>query len=48
MHESEPAPVSTEIPLARKSDRVENPQQYASWRDYAFSDAPEQERGAHR
>jgi hypothetical protein len=24
-------------------DRVENPQQYSSWRDYAFSEEPESE-----
>ena len=45
MHESDnPAPVSSEIPLARKSDRVESPQQYENWRDYAFSDGPEGDR----
>jgi len=41
MQESEPAPVTSEIALAFKSDRVESPQQYSTWRDYAFSDEPE-------
>ncbi len=46
MYESDTrAPDTTEIPLARKSDRVESPQQYETWRDYAFSDGSECDRG---
>ena len=37
-----PAPMSTSIPVIRKSDRVDAPSTYASWRDYAFSDETEQ------
>lgn len=42
MSEREPAPTSHDIPLIRKSDRVDAPSTYASWRDYAFSDDTEQ------
>lgn len=45
MHESDStARVGSETPLARKSDRVESPQQYENWRDYAFSDGSEGDR----
>ncbi len=44
MQAAEPSPDSTEIDLSYRSDKVESPQQYDNWRDYAFSDAPDQER----
>lgn len=43
MPDREPDIVASEVHTPRKSDRVENPQQYATWRDYAFSDNPEEE-----
>jgi hypothetical protein len=43
MQDSEARPVTSEIDLSFRTDRVENPQQYPNWRDYAFSDAPESE-----
>lgn len=39
---------SSELNLNRRSDRVEYPQQYENWRDYAFSDAPEREENGPR
>lgn len=48
MHNAEPAPISQEIELNRRSDKVESPQQYSNWRDYAFSEAPEEDIGPHR
>lgn len=41
MPESESAPTSTTIPIIRKTDRVDSPTMYATWRDYAFSDDAE-------
>ena len=41
MQDPEARPVTSEIALAFRTDRVENPQQYATWRDYAFSEEPE-------
>lgn len=41
MHDPEAAPLARQIEVNRRSDRVEQPQQYSNWRDYAFSDAPE-------
>ena len=38
MPPSEPASVSTEISLIHKTDRVDAPTLYPTWRDYAFSD----------
>lgn len=43
MQAAEPAPISTENALPFRSDKVDTPQQYANWRDYAFSDAPHEE-----
>ena len=34
---------TTEIDLNRRTDRVDSPQQYDNWRDYAFSETPEEE-----
>ena len=42
-----PVTPSEGLPLTRRSDKVDTPQQYATWREYAFSDAPEEERNAH-
>ena len=41
MQDSEHQPVTPETDLSFRTDRVENPQQYSSWRDYAFSEEPE-------
>lgn len=38
MSESDSAATISDNPLVRKSDRVDSPTHYASWRDYAFSD----------
>jgi len=38
MPDSEPTPVTPHPSLQFRKDRVETPQQYATWRDYAFSD----------
>ena len=35
---------TTAAPIPHRGDKVENPQQYTSWREYAFSDQPEEER----
>jgi hypothetical protein len=43
MQDAEHQPVTPEIDISFRSDRVENPQQYSSWRDYAFSEEPESE-----
>ncbi len=43
MHLPEVPADTPELDLSRRSDRVESPQQYDNWRDYAFSDAPERE-----
>jgi hypothetical protein len=43
MQDPEHEPVMPEADPSFRSDRVENPQQYASWRDYAFSEEPESE-----
>ena len=43
MQSPDPAPISTELALPFRSDRVDTPQQYENWRDYAFSDAPHEE-----
>lgn len=43
MHDPENRPVTPETDLSFRTDRVENPQQYSSWRDYAFSEEPESE-----
>jgi hypothetical protein len=43
MHDPENRPVTPENDLSFRTDRVENPQQYSSWRDYAFSDESEPE-----
>jgi hypothetical protein len=48
MKNVEPAPISREIEINRRSDKVESPQQYSDWRDYAFSEAPESEPGSLR
>lgn len=34
---------TAETDLSFRTDRVENPQQYSTWRDYAFSEEPESE-----
>lgn len=48
MHLPETPGDTSELDLNRRSDRVESPQQYDNWRDYAFSDAPEREdNGSH-
>lgn len=41
MQDREPQPATPDVDLSFRTDRVENPQQYSSWRDYAFSDEPE-------
>lgn len=43
MPDSEPSTAPQKPHPSRRSDRVESPQQYDNWRDYAFSDAPEHE-----
>ncbi len=43
MHDAEPQPNTAEFERPFKGDRVENPQQYSTWRDYAFSEEPESE-----
>jgi len=43
MQDPDHQPVTPEIDISFRSDRVENPQQYSSWRDYAFSEEPESE-----
>ncbi|MCB2411390.1 hypothetical protein LGT39_00835 [Demequina sp. TTPB684] len=43
MHDVEPAPLTSEIEINRRSDKVESPQQYSNWRDYAFSEVPEED-----
>jgi hypothetical protein len=43
MQDVEPAPITREIEIHRRSDKVESPQQYSNWRDYAFSEAPEED-----
>ncbi|WP_291378921.1 hypothetical protein [Demequina sp.] len=48
MHNVEPAPNTREIEIARRSDKVEAPQQYSNWRDYAFSEVPEEDGGTQR
>ncbi len=34
---------SSETEISFRTDRVEAPQQYSTWRDYAFSEEPESE-----
>jgi len=48
MHDPEPAPLVREIEMNRRSDKVESPQQYSNWRDYAFSEVPEEDGRTHR
>ena len=43
MHDPERQPVAPETELSFRTDRVETPQQYSTWRDYAFSEEPESE-----
>lgn len=43
MQYPEPQPAAPEIDLSFRTDRVEGPQQYSTWRDYAFSEEPESE-----
>jgi hypothetical protein len=45
MHDPEPLPLAREIELNRRSDKVDSPQQYTNWRDYAFSENPEDDAG---
>lgn len=45
MHEPELPPLAREVELNRRSDKVESPQQYSNWRDYAFSTGPEEDGG---
>lgn len=46
MNDVEPAPITREIEISRRSDKVDTPQQYSNWRDYAFSDAPTEDSGS--
>jgi hypothetical protein len=48
MHNPEPSLVSRNTNPSRRSDRVDSPQQYDNWREYAFSDAPEHESESRR
>jgi len=48
MHDPESLPLAREVELNRRSDKVESPQQYANWRDYAFSEVPEDDGGPRR
>jgi hypothetical protein len=41
MQDQEHQPATPAVDLSFRADRVENPQQYSSWRDYAFSEEPE-------
>ena len=41
MHDPESLPLAREVKLNRRSDKVESPQQYSNWRDYAFSKDPQ-------
>jgi hypothetical protein len=43
MQDAAPQPRAHAIDRSFKTDRVDNPQQYSSWRDYAFSEEPEAE-----
>lgn len=43
MQDPERQPVAPETNLSFRTDRVEAPQQYSTWRDYAFSEEPESE-----
>jgi hypothetical protein len=43
MHDPDAKPVSADSDVPFRSDRVESPQQYSTWRDYAFSEEPETE-----
>ena len=45
MHDPESLPLAREVELNRRSDKVESPQQYFNWRDYAFSKDPEEDGG---
>ena len=38
MQDSESHPLASEIDVSFRKDRVENPEQYSTWRDYAFSE----------
>ena len=40
---STPEPVARDTDVQTAHDRVEFPGQYGNWRDYAFSDLPEDE-----
>ncbi len=42
MHDPERLPLAREVELNRRSDKVESPQQYSNWRDYAFSHDPDE------
>lgn len=45
MHDAERLPLAREVELNRRSDKVESPQQYSTWQDYAFSNDPEEDAG---
>jgi hypothetical protein len=44
MQDAKPELHTPQIDRQFRSDRVDNPEQYATWRDYAFSEEPESER----
>ncbi|NYI40056.1 hypothetical protein [Demequina lutea] len=43
MQNPESQSLTPETDVSFRTDRVENPQQYSTWRDYAFSEEPESE-----
>ncbi len=43
MPDVEPSLNARPIEVSHHADRVESPQQYANWRDYAFSEVPEED-----
>jgi len=47
MQDREPQSGAPETNPSFRTDRVENPQQYSTWRDYAFSEEPESETDLH-
>lgn len=47
MPDREPDITTAELSIPHRTDKVDTPQQYSTWREYAFSDSPEDERKLH-